>query len=130
MARANEHWRAFDGRAQALAVFSGSHAYVSPNWYASEDMAPTWNYALVHAAGRPRMVDDPDAVIEVLRRSAAVFETDAAGSRTLEAMDAAPLRSMPTGIVAFEMSIERLEGKFETSRNRRPEATGEEDGPS
>jgi len=30
VARANPHWRAFDGQQEALAIFSGPHAYISP----------------------------------------------------------------------------------------------------
>src|SRR5262245_52454200 len=43
MARANPHWRGLDGQ-PVLAVFSGPHAYVSPTWYESENVVPTWHY--------------------------------------------------------------------------------------
>ena len=56
-ARANPIWRGFDGRAGALAVFQGPHGYVSPSWYASRDDVPTWNYAVVHAHGAPRLIE-------------------------------------------------------------------------
>ena len=49
MARANPHWQAFDGDAEALAIFQGPHAYISPSWYATEQSVPTWNYTAVHA---------------------------------------------------------------------------------
>src|SRR5579871_5873948 len=45
VARANPHWRSFDGRAQALAMFDGPHAYISPSWYVTSPAVPTWNYA-------------------------------------------------------------------------------------
>ena len=64
MARANPQWRDFaaleaaDG--EALAVFQGAHAYVSPTWYGGEGpRVPTWNYMAVHAYGRPQH-HDPD----------------------------------------------------------------------
>ena len=54
VARANRHWQAFDGQQEALAIFHGPHAYISPSWYASSSPAvPTWNYAVAHVYGVP-----------------------------------------------------------------------------
>src|SRR5215471_19198631 len=53
VARANGQWRTFDGKAEALAIFHGPHAYISPTWYATAPAVPTWNYAAVHAYGKP-----------------------------------------------------------------------------
>jgi transcriptional regulator len=58
VARANPHWRAFDGHQEALAIFHGPHAYISPSWYATSPAVPTWNYAVVHAYGVPHVVED------------------------------------------------------------------------
>src|SRR5262245_50441328 len=75
VARANPHWRRFDGR-QALAVFAGPHAYVSPRWYKAAPAVPTWNYVAVHATGRVRAVEDPAALRAILDRLAARHEGD------------------------------------------------------
>ena len=56
MARANPLWKAFDGRTEALVIWSGADAYVSPTWYRRKDRVPTWNYAAVHAWGLPKLV--------------------------------------------------------------------------
>ena len=48
MARANEQWPVADGN-EVLAIFSGPHAYISPAWYESENVVPTWNDIAVHA---------------------------------------------------------------------------------
>ena len=79
MARANPHWRAFAGgpdgpplggaAAEVLVLFQGPHAYVSPSWYTTEFAVPTWNYVAVHAYGRPRVVEDPAAVRDLLERT-------------------------------------------------------------
>src|SRR5262245_9775346 len=58
LARANPQWRDFDGEQEALVIFQGPHAYISPSWYEVAPSVPTWNYAAVHAYGRPRIVDD------------------------------------------------------------------------
>lgn len=116
MARANPHWRAFDGTAEALAVFSGPHAYVSPRWYAPGNAVPTWNYAVVHAWGTPRIVDDLAAVRRQQEALVAAFEGPE-GWR-MDGQPAAYLDAMLEAIVAFEIPLARLEGKFKLSQNR------------
>src|SRR5262245_32627214 len=49
IARANPQWRDFDGQQEALVIFQGPHAYISPSWYEVAPSVPTWNYAAVHA---------------------------------------------------------------------------------
>jgi transcriptional regulator len=67
VARPNGHWKLMDGQRESMAIFSGPHAYISPSWYASTGPAvPTWNYAVVHAHGRPVFRDDPAFVREVV----------------------------------------------------------------
>jgi len=68
VARANGHWRAFDGETEALSVFWGPHAYISPGWYANPNLVPTWNYATVHAYGRPTVVEDADRCLACYRQ--------------------------------------------------------------
>jgi transcriptional regulator len=114
VARANPHWQAFDGTRQALAVFHGPHAYVSPTWYATGPAVPTWNYAAVHVYGRPRLLEDPEATRDAVARL--VQEHDPAWR--IADQPAEFIAGMLRGIVAFEMPIERLEGKLKLSQNR------------
>jgi transcriptional regulator len=117
MARANPHWQLFDGQREALVVFTGAHAYISPSWYESSVTVPTWNYAVVHAHGRPVIMHDTTRVRAVLERLVADHEayvrppwsTAQAGGYIDEQINY---------IVAFEMPIERLEGKFKLNQNR------------
>lgn len=128
VARANAHWRAFDGRTQALAVFSGPHAYVSARWYPSARQVPTWNYVAVHASGAPRVIDDPARVFELLRALMAQHERglpEAAralgkGPRELADIPYAHLDKLMRSVVAFDLPIERLEGKRKLSQNKKP----------
>ena len=69
MARANPQWRSVAG--QALAVFHGPHAYISPAWYGSHGTVPTWNYVAVHAHGDVHLVEDEGGLLDILRRSVA-----------------------------------------------------------
>ncbi|UCH75958.1 MAG: FMN-binding negative transcriptional regulator [Rhodospirillales bacterium] len=115
LARGNPHWRAIDGTTEMLAVFSGPHGYVSPRWYAEGPAVPTWNYVAVHVYGAPRQVSEIGAVRALLD---AMVERHEAGAWTLDAQDADFNDRMMRGVVAFEMPIGRIEGKFKLSQNR------------
>lgn len=117
MAVANEQWRDFAEAAEVLVIFQGQHAYVSPTWYATHPSVPTWNYTVVHAYGVPRLIADEDRVRTELRT---LVDKHEGGFDEPWAMDLPDeyLRKMARGIVAFEMPITRLEGKFKHSQNR------------
>lgn len=121
MARPNPHWRSFDGETEALAVFQGPHTYVSPNWYANENLVPTWNYAAVHVGGRPRLIEAPAEMRAVLERLTGTYESDATGNWSMDRLDDDLIRRQMGGIAVFELPIERLEAKWKMSQNRRPE---------
>lgn len=118
MARANPHWQSFDARAPALAIFQGPHAYVSPRWCASAANVPSWNYEVVHAGGVPRVQEDHAVVRALLERSAAVFEAGAKEPWSLASVTEKYVAGLQRGIVAFEIPIERLEGKRKLSQNK------------
>jgi transcriptional regulator len=117
VARANDHWRAMDGASPAVAIFHGPHGYVSPTWYASGPAVPTWNYAVVHAHGKPRAADDDSFTEAAVSELVAKYEVGP---------DAWRIDDLPTdfrddlmaAIVGFEMPVERLEAKFKLSQNR------------
>ncbi|MDH5513146.1 MAG: FMN-binding negative transcriptional regulator [Gammaproteobacteria bacterium] len=115
VARGNPHWRAIDGKSEMLAVFSGPHAYVSPRWYAPGPAVPTWNYVAVHVYGAPRIIGNAASVRDLLDRLVGEYE---AGAWTLDRQDAGYVDRMMRGIVAFEMPLARIEGKFKLSQNR------------
>ena len=77
LARGNGQCRAIERLAQAggeaLAVFQGPHAYVSPTWYGDSGPAtvPTWNYLAVHIYGQPRLHTEPEATESILKKLAA-----------------------------------------------------------
>ncbi len=118
VAKANPHWKSFDGKALALAIFSGPHAYISPNWYANEASVPTWNYAAVHVHGTPQAVSDDVRAEEILRLLVATFEDDLTGNWSMDQLPKGHLGRQLKGIVAFEMPIIRYEIKVKMSQNR------------
>jgi transcriptional regulator len=114
MARANPQWR--HAECEALAVFSGPHAYISPTWYQEEATVPTWNYVAVHAHGRLRIVDDEEALLEILSRSVATYEAAMPTPWTFDA-SSPHVRSQLRAIVGFQVEITRLEGKWKLNQN-------------
>ncbi len=115
MARANTQWQTFKDDQEILTIFQGDHTYISPSWYTQQHSAvPTWNYMVVHAYGVPRIIDD-DTVLDMLARL--IGTHDAAFAEPWR-MDDAYAAKLLRGIVAFEISITRLEGKFKLSQNR------------
>jgi len=118
VARANPQASLFDGARRATAIFHGPHAYVSPAWYdAGKPSVPTWNYSVVHASGVPRVTDDSAVTKELLARMVAKYEGGRAQPWTYE-LPVDFVDAMLRQIVAFEMPIETLEGKFKLSQNR------------
>ncbi len=116
MARANPHWKLFDGSHEALAIFQGPHGYISPNWYASPNRVPTWNYVAVHVTGAPRLLDKTRAR-EVVAALTAKFETDTPQPWTMDRVAAELIEQMLTAIVAFEMPMTRIEGKWKLGQH-------------
>ncbi len=114
-ARGNPHWKAIDGKTGMLALFGGPHGYVSPRWYEAGPAVPTWNYVAVHVYGIPRTIDDPARVRGLLDRLVAAYEGE---DWRLDSLDGDFLARMMRGIVAFEMPVTRIEGKFKLSQNR------------
>lgn len=119
MARANAHWESLESAAEVLAIFGGPHAYVSPSWYAHHPSVPTWNYAVVHARGKARLVE-PEALPALLARLTRKYEEGRPAPWRIEDLPADFTPRLLAAIVGFEIAVERLEGKFKLSQNRRP----------
>lgn len=120
VARANPHGGRFDGKSASVAVFSGPHAYVSPNYYAHDALVPTWNYAAVHLHGRPRAVEDEAGAAAILDVLVSAFESDKTGNWSKGELPEGMLSRQIKGIVALEMAVERIEIKVKMSQNRQP----------
>ena len=118
VARANPHWRYLSAGRPTLVIFAGAHAYVSPSWYATHPSVPTWNYVVVHATGTGALVEDPEPVKTLLADLVRTYESSGPTAWSLEGLPADYLAGMQRGIVAFEIPIERLEGKAKLSQNR------------
>ena len=122
LARANPQCQALESAQQLMAVFQGPHAYVSPGWYAQHPSVPTWNYAVVHAHGRARMMEEAE-LHELLMRLSAEYESSRPAPWKMSDLPPDYVNSMLQHIRGFELVVERLEGKFKLSQNRSAEIT-------
>jgi transcriptional regulator len=119
VARPNPHWKLFD-KAPTIAIFGGANAYISPSWYKSPDMVPTWNYQAVHVHGAPVVVADDNAALDVVVKLSAFFEASLSKPWTIDKMTPGKALGMMKGIVAFTMPVARFEAKSKIGQNRTP----------
>ena len=118
VAKANPQAQHLTDGAEAMAIFHGPHAYVSPSWYGDiEKNVPTWNYTAVHVYGKPVVVAEPDQVKAFLAKLTAYYEAGRVEPWTFDP-HSPYIEKLLNGIVAFEMVVERMEGKFKLSQNR------------
>lgn len=118
MARANPQWRHFSADSKVLVVFWGPHAYISPAWYDTANQVPTWNYETVHAYGTARIVEDQAKTLATLRELVDTYEGGFAQPWRMENLPPGMAEGMTRGLMAFEIEIERLEGKAKLSQNK------------
>jgi transcriptional regulator len=117
VARANEQWKALEDAQHITAIFQGPHAYISPTWYAAHPSVPTWNYSVVHAHGKARLMDEAE-LHDLLMRLSTIYEAGNAKPWRMSELPPAYVDSMLKMIVGFEIEVESLEGKFKLSQNR------------
>ncbi len=121
IARANPHGEV-PPDTEALAIFLGPNAYITPSWYATkretEKVVPTWNYVAVHASGRLRFFDDPARLLALVTRLTDTHEAPREAPWAVSDAPAEFVSGMLAAIVGFELPIARLEGKWKISQNR------------
>jgi transcriptional regulator len=121
VARANPLWREYRAGSEALAIFHGPQAYISPSFYPTKqqtgEVVPTWDYAVVHARGTLRFEQDSTWLRALVSRLTDAHE---ASRRMPWKIDDAPspyIERMLSLIVGFELSITGLTGKWKLSQN-------------
>ena len=96
---------------QALVIFQGPHSYVSPSWYVQPENVPTWNYTVVHAYGVPK-IGDRAAMVALLKDLTRQHEKSFEQPWDFDP-DAAWIQKLLPEIAAFEIKIEKLQGKVQ-----------------
>jgi len=122
LAKANDQIAALRSGTEALVLFQGPEAYVTPSWYPSKQehgkVVPTWNYVTVHAWGTPRVIDDPDWLRGQIGALTAAQEAQRSHPWAVGDAPADFIGAQIKGIVGLEIPVERIEGKWKVSQNR------------
>lgn len=124
-AKANDQLAAFRDGGEALVIFQGAESYITPSWYPSKlehgKVVPTWNFATVHAWGRPVVIEDPAWLLVQISELTDASEGERPAPWAVKDAPDAYVASQLKGIFGIEIEIARIDGKWKTSQNR-PEA--------
>lgn len=118
LAAANPQLADLRAGTEALIVFQGPHAFVSPSWYVNQRTYPTWNYTAVHARGVPSVFDAPELVYDLLQRTVAQYDSPLGGAWTLPGMPADTTRARMTAIAGIRIPVTALEGKMKLNQDK------------
>jgi transcriptional regulator len=122
LARPNPHWRDLADGNEALMIFQGPEGYITPNWYPSKGqtgkVVPTWNFAVVHAYGRPEVMTEKDWLLRHVTDLTTQQEKNETKPWAPSDAPSTYIDVMLRGIVGFRFPITRLEGKWKMSQNR------------
>lgn len=121
VARANPLWRTYRADSEALAIFQGPQAYISPSFYPSKqetgEVVPTWDYAVAHARGTMRFVHDAEWLRALVSRLTNAHEASRQAPWKIDDAPAPYIDRMLTMIVGFEIAVTSLTGKWKLSQN-------------
>ncbi len=115
MALANGLWKGQEGK-KVLVLFAGPNHYISPGWYEEDHAVPTWNYANVAASGQLRLIKDTEKKIEILDELTRIHEQSLGRDWWADWSDP-QYSGMLKAIVAFEIEVTNVEGKWKLSQN-------------
>ena len=125
VARANPLWRTAGGNDECMVIFQGPHAYITPAWYAEKQRSgkevPTFNYAVVHAHGPLRAIDDAAWLLGLVERLTARHEAGLATPWRVSDAPAGYIDKLLKAIVGIEIPLTRLTGKWKLGQNRTQE---------
>jgi transcriptional regulator len=125
IAKTNDQVNALREGCEALVIFQGPHAPITPSWYPSKaehgKVVPTWNYAMVQARGKARVIENPEWIRAQVEALTASQEEHRAKPWHVSDAPEEFIATMLKGIVGIEIPIEHIEGKWKVSQNR-PEA--------
>lgn len=121
LARSNPHWKDLAEAGDALVIFRGPSAYVTPRWYRNPLNVPTWNYAVVQIRGKVRLVEEEGEVARILNEQTKVFEGESEQAWKMGDLPADFSGRLVSAVMGLEISIDRVEAKFKLSQNREEE---------
>jgi transcriptional regulator len=122
MSKRNPQWMHFKANPAATVVFQGPQAYITPTWYRSGRDVPTWNYAAVHATGTAVLIEDFESLKQILKKLTHRFEKGRPQPWEFELPeDLLDPAALTGAIIGFQITVEKMEGKYKLSQNRSKE---------
>lgn len=120
LARANPHASLLAEGQQALAIFAGPHAYISPSWYVERPTVPTWDYLTAQVRGRLTPIDDDAEQLAIMERTIAMSEGGNGSAWTMEDAPAGRVAFLLPMIRSFRIAIERIDGATKLNQTHPP----------
>ena len=109
-------------KTSVTAIFNGPQAYVTPAWYPSKKetgkVVPTWNYAVVHAQGNLKLIEDPQWLRNHVAQMTNIHEPTYQSNWKLDDAPEEYVQMMLKAIIGIEIEVKSLVGKFKLSQNR------------
>lgn len=122
VARASPVWRSLAPGTPSMVVFQGTQQYITPSWYPSKQLTgkavPTWNYAVVHAHGTPRVIEDREWLLAHVAELSDRHEHDRPMPWQVTDAPRDYIDALLNAIVGIEIPLDALEGKWKLSQNR------------
>jgi transcriptional regulator len=122
VARKNPIWQEYLPKSEALAIFQGSQAYITPSWYETKKetgkVVPTWDYASVNAYGIIQIIEDAEWLRSQIERLTTFHEANNPEQWKVSDAPEEFIDKMIAGIIGIEFEITRLEGKWKVSQNQ------------
>ncbi|OGA23544.1 MAG: hypothetical protein A3I01_13115 [Betaproteobacteria bacterium RIFCSPLOWO2_02_FULL_65_24] len=118
MAKANPQWRDLAAGGEALVIFMQPHGYVSPRLYDSRRNVPTWNYVAVHAYGRPVLIEERAAKLELQQKL--IRQHDAGYLAQMAELPESYIDAKLAAIVSFSLAVTRLDARYKLSQDKNP----------
>ncbi len=120
IAKQNDHFEHFQQCDDLRVSFIGHDAYISPNWYQTEQQVPTWNYQAVEIVGKLTPLNN-DATLELIDQLSQFFENDFESPWTLDKVEPKRQQAMLNAIVGFKIEINTISGISKMSQNKSAE---------
>lgn len=98
-------------------IFSGEHAYISPTYYVSSFVAPTWNYSAVHLYGTVDFIDDYEMTWKLIAEQTEIYE----GQDGWKLPNDQELKELIEFLRFFEIKVIHVEAKFKFNQNKSSE---------
>lgn len=125
IAKANSQWQQTFNNTEALAIFTGPDAYITPSWYPSKKIhhkeVPTWNYIAVHVYGTIEFIEDTNTLLNIVTKLTNANEKNRQQPWQITDAPQDYIQAMLKAIIGVKITISKIEGKRKLSQNKTPE---------